>query len=376
MMTRSIRYILGLWQWRMLLAAFVCAFLLVSPAQAATQEFTILAVGIDKNEENATAIAMDYARKRAIYVATRKLGVANPSVAAARIPTADLAQIIRGATILQSRRVEDKTYLEVSVTIVTEALNKALSIQDAPIENHPIFDTSKIRSVLILPALVMPKETYVWGEDNALWAPLSIELVRQGHGTVILPGGDLQDLRLIDGENIGKVTEDDIKPMYERYGVEEIVIAIMTPGSQGSNEPSKVLLRRLSRFHLRDETLEVKQSTIDDSLNTRVERAAQAIAAAAVQIATSTSRPEYEKLDTATKIPVHFNYTLPKELGRMTEVVRSTPGVLLLELPAIGLNNVDGTIYFDGDAAALRKTLMTRDMIIRVKDNDWTISTR
>ena len=378
MIARSIRYISTVWQRQMrpLAALLAILFYTIVPhiAHAETQEFTILAVGIDSNEDKAAAAALSYARQRAIYIATRKLGVTNPSQQAARIPAAAVAQIIRGATVLQSRRIGDKTYLEVSVTIVTEALNKALNITDIPTGNNANFNNATTRSVLLLPALVTPKSTLVWGDDNLLWEPLSVELVRQGHGTVILPGGDLQDLRLVDGDNVAKVRQDELKPMFERYGVKEIIIAILTPGNGG--EPSHVLLRRLSDFHPPEEELEVKSSTIDDNMATRVERAAQSIATASVQIATSTTASEQEKLKTATKIPVRFNYTLPKELGRMTEAVRSAPGVLLLELPAITLNNVDGTIYVDGDQTTLRKTLATRGIIIRGKDDQWVISVR
>ena len=360
----------------MMVAAFAMALMLAAPrAHAATQEFTILAVGVDRNSERAADIALDYARKRALYLAIRKLGVAEPDKAAARISPDQMGQIIRGATVLQSKRKAEKTYQEVKVTINELPLRQALSLKDPETPIGEV-DASSMRNVLVLPALVTPKKTYVWDKENTLRAPLASELLRQAHGMLSLPSGDLADLRLIDGENVAKVKGDELKPMFERYGVSEIIIALYKAGTPGSEEPDKVILRRLNNFDPHDEALEIPVQVVTDTADIRTQHTAQAIASASVQIASATAQSMRQKLDAATKIKVKFIYAIPKEMGTMSDAIRHAPGVLLLEMPAINLNNVTGTIYLNGDKTALRKVLAAKGIICRDLGDQWTVSVR
>jgi hypothetical protein len=231
--------------------------------------------------------------------------------------------------------------------------------------------------VLIIPVTVTAAHTWVWEKENSLRAPLSDELLRQARGTVMLPGGDLQDLRLIDRENATRVTQVDLKPMFERYGAQEIIIAAMSVGPENTTEPTRILLHRVSADKPRDEVIELIPETPEEKIEPRIMNAARAIASAAVQIATSTADDDREKLAKATKIKVKFVYTTPKQLAELSKAIRTAPGVLQLELPTIMLNNVNGTIYLEGsDKAGLKKQLADKGVVIRETGAEWTASAR
>ena len=347
----------------------------VSPAWAGSQEFTIMAVGVSNNSEKADAYALDYARKRAVYLAILKLGVSEAGAKAAKIPEDDWAQIVRGATVVQSKRQGNQTIAEIKVTVEDGPLRKALAYK----ENAGVIgavDAVPLRSVLVLPVVVTPKHTFVWEKENALRGPLSSELLRQAHGAVMLPGGDLQDLRLIDGENVAKVTMAELKPMFDRYGAQEIIIALVKPGTLETQEPDKVILRRLSVYQPNSEVIDIPPEKTTDSAQVRMAHTAQVVAQATVEIASSSVDDAQAKLKKAMKIPLHFVYITPRELAVMTDAIRHAPGVLLLELPAITLNNVTGTIYLDGDKTALRKALAAQGIVSRDQGNQWTLSVR
>jgi hypothetical protein len=370
MMLRNIRYRTGVWQW---LAVLFLGVGMLSPAYAGVQEFSVLAVGIDQNETKAKEYALDYARKRAVYLAIRKLDIKDASARAAAIPPKEMDKLIRGATVLQTKRIDNKTYAQVTVSISDNALRKLLDIEDAASVTDGGVNK---RNVLVLPAIVLPEKSAIWGKENLLRAPLSTELLRQSHGAVILPGGDLQDLRLIDVENMKTVTMAEMKPMFERYGVTEIIIAIATPSAEGSGDASTVVLRRLNALNPKSERFELSPEKNTDSLSTRLEKIAHSIATVSTEIATSTAADDRAKLTAAKKVSVTLHYAIPKELAQIQAAVRSTPGVLSLELPIISLSDASGTIYIEGDADAVRAALGKKDVIVRGTGEPWILSTR
>lgn len=362
------------------LQRFAAALVLIgalsaAPAHAAIQEYTVVATGIDRSSVDAAAKAMAYAKARAVYLAARKLGVDNAASVVSKIPPDALQQIIRGATVTQTIRKGDVTQSEVSVSIVTEALQRALKVPDT----MPTINTgmgSHARGVLLLSVYVTPNRSYMWEPDNILRAPLGDEVQRQSHGGVMLSGADFDDLRLIDYNNAMKVTADELKPMFERYGAREIIIAFMTPGTEGTTEPATILLRRLSPENTRSEVMQIKPTEALEPLESRVLHSAAAIAAAATQIASSTTEEDQNKLAKATKIKIHFEYVTPQRLARMQDAVRKAPHVLLLELPSIALNDVEGVIYLDGDPNELRALLAKQGILILDADGGWKASVR
>lgn len=353
--------------------ALAVFFLLPALAQAMPQEYSILAVGVDTSRSKAEAYAMDYARKRAVFLAASKMGVSDPAKAITQIKPELMPQIIRGATVQKTQRLGEKTYQQISVTIAEDALRAALNIKDSAAKPQ---DNVKHHSVLVIPVTVAPERTWVWEKENILRAPLSEELLRQSRGMVMLPSGDLQDLRLIDRENALKIEGEELLPMFERYGAEEILVAAMQLGPEKTIEPTRIILHRVTTKGVRDEALETVPEGENDTVEARTLAAARAIASAATQIASTTEEDPEDKLAKATKIKLRFVYATPKELAKLTESIRKAPGVLRLELPAIMLNNASGLIYLDGEKTALRKTLAAQGIVIRDLGEEWTASAR
>lgn len=356
------------------IAAFLLSIGASAPAHAIPQEYTIVAMGVDTSRQKASNYAMDYAKKRALFMAAKRLGVVDPEKAIMALKPEVLAQVIRGTTVTKTQRVGEKTYQEIKVTIADEPLKAALGVKG---DAAPAAPAGRNHSVLVVPVLVTPQKTWVWEKENTLRAPLSDELLRQAHGLVMLPSGDLEDLRLIDRENAHHLKLDELKPMFERYGVQEVVVASIAVGAAGSEDPTKILLHRVAANNPRDEVIELKPETAEDTTDMRILAAARAIAAATTQIASSTAEDEQDKLAKAAKLPVKFVYTTPKDLAKLTETIRTAPKVLQLELPTIMLNNVSGVIYLEGDDKdALRKYLAAKAIIIRDMGDHWTASAR
>jgi hypothetical protein len=194
---------------------------------------------------------------------------------------------------------------------------------------------------------------------------------------VLLPGGDLEDLRLIDYQNALTVTPEELKPMFTRYGAEEIVLAVLTLGAPGTTDASSVLLRRLKAHGaIINQTLDVPVSDANETTKTRIEKAAAAIATAVTEIATSTADRDAVARAAAPKIKATFRYSTPQDLARMQAAVRGAPEVLALEMPSISLARVSATLYLKGEREALRQRLTKEGVVVTVKGDDWQFSVR
>ena len=346
-----------------------------APAHAAVQEVRVVAVGIDDISVKAEENAMDYARKRAVYLTARKLGGADAGFRASKLKEDQLSQIIRGTKLLQTRREGNTTYAEVNVTLVEDVLRKILNIPSNVVA--PVATTAKVRGVLVLPVFVGEDRPYLWEQENQLRAPLAEEVLRQSHGAVLVAGGDFEDLRLVDYKNILTVKADELKPMFARYGSREIIVAVLTLSPQGKEAPSSVLFRRLSPTAVaNNEVIEIPPVTTDEKNESRLRHVVVATATALTQIASSTAEVDQEKLAKATKIKVRFTYATSRELGQMQQAVRTSKGVLALEIPNISLKEISGTIYFDGAQNVLQELLKKQNIIIRESADGWIVSLR
>jgi hypothetical protein len=341
------------------------------PVQAATQDVRVLGVGNDSSSVKAEAKALEYAKKRAVFLAARKMGVKDASASVAKFTEQQFKDIVRGTVVTQSRRAGEITYSDVTVTVVDDVLRRALKL---PALSRP--EAEPLRPVLLLSVYVGETRAFMWEKENILRVPLADEVRRQAHGEILLPGGDLEDLRLVDYQNALTVKPDELKPMFARYGAEEIIIAVFKPGAAGTMDPSSAVLRRLKLDSARDEVIEIFPESPEEISSARLMKAAAAIATAVTQIASSTAEREQLARDRAKKIPVRFAYTIPKDLARMQEAVRASPEVLSLEQPSIALSQVEGVIYLNGEEETLKATLKKKGIIVTVLSKGWQLSTR
>ena len=357
------------------LAIFIVTFLLATPASAAIQQIRVLAKGVDPSSVEAEAAAIDYARKRAVYLVARKLPGDNIAAKVAQLKPEQFEKIVRGATVLQLKRENEITYADVTVSVVDTELKRALGIHTGGGEVSDNAISAK-RSVLVLPVFRTADKTYLWEADNPIKESIRSEVLRQSQGLVIIPGGDFEDLRLIDGANAGTVTGAELKPMFERYGAQEIIIVIVALGAEKTSEPTQVTLRRLTQEAATVEVMEVPAVGVDDSKEARVSIAAHTIASALTQIATATSPDEQRSMSQAARQFIEFNFANPRELGKMQEAVRRASGVILLETPAISLQSIRGTVYFTGEKDALRTALTKKGILVGNNDYGWALSLR
>ncbi len=345
----------------------------IQPAHAAIQEINVVGAGVDPSPNKAKSIALDYARKRAVYLLMTKMKIDNADARAAALTPAQLGRIIRGANIKRLKREGDVTYADVSVSIVDTILQQELALSS--IEDRSD-STVAMRGILVLPVLVMGERPYVWEKENILRGWMRDEVLRLAYGAVVVPTGDFEDLRLIDHRNALSVKGSDMKPMFERYGVDEIIIAVVTQEASGSQEPMALLMRRLTLDTVRVEQITLAPAPANESSEDRLKEATNAIALAATQIAASTSHQQQATLNAATQIPIVFRYGNMRELARMQMILRTAKGVMQLANPTIELNKMNGILYLSDDKEVVKKALIKKGLFVNDHNGGWMVSLR
>lgn len=362
---------------RTALAAALLILGTAASAHAAIQQVRVMAVGVDRSANKAEALAMEYAKRRAVYLTARKLPVDNVGAKVQAFKAQDFKDIVRGAEVNQIKRVGERTYADVTVSIVDNALRRALDLPEQSYLDGVSEEQTRMRGVLVLPVYVKSARPYLWEKDNLLRAPLRSESLRQAHGAVLTPAGDLDDLRLVDYNNVLSVTGKELEPMFKRYGAEEIVIAIYTPPASGK-EPveESIILRRLTPSQNQAEKVQIPDVSDGDNAEARLKRASILIANAVTQIASATAIDDQARLAKAKQIPIDFKYANPRELAMMQEALRSQREVLLVKLPTISLSGIDGIAYVEGDVQKLREKLKKAGIFVIDSGNGWTLSLR
>jgi len=350
---------------------FMLACFVSTPVHAALHEIRVIGVGISNLRSDAEEKAVEYAKKRALYMLARKLNVPQATEQLGKLKPDEIKEMIRGYTIVRTQRKDEVTYAEVKVSIVDTPLRRLLGLPDE--DAHA---TLRRRGVLMLGVFMDGDRPLLWEKRNPLTEPLKSLGLKMGKGSVIMPVGDPEDLRVVDYNNILTIEFEEMKAMVERYGAKEVLIAIVTTGLEGTEDPSDILMRRLTHKGVKLERLTVKPLKAIDKEEKRINDAVYAISQVATDLASSISIEERQALESATKMPVTFSFITMREYGEMQEAVRAYPGFRQLDLPSINLHLVQGELYFDGDEKKLREHLKKYAIFVRPTADGWVLSLR
>jgi hypothetical protein len=359
----------GIFRWQAALALF--GWLMYgSSALAAVQQITVVGIGIDKKIDIAEAKAVDYAKKRAVYLLAEKWNLPDAPTRIAKLPQKIFDQSVRGTEIKRRAKNGNTLYVEVVVSIQDIPLRRALGM-----EIQASKEVESRRGILVIPVMIDEDTVRVWGEGNLLIAPLKVAVREMGKEAVIVAAGDREDRSRIDYDNALKVDFKTLEVLAKRYGAEEILMAIVTPGAPGTDTPTNMLMQRLQPGGSRLEELSLKAAATQTD-SERFAEAADAIARYATVISRSVAEAEREAWSKFPKYNVEITFTTIAEFGTIENALRAAPGMKRFELPAISLQHVQGVMYVEGDVSKLRKYLIKQGIKLTEVGDVWKLSLR
>lgn len=361
------------------LAAIILMLCIVGhdDAYAALQEVRVIAQGQGTTREEAKANALLFAKQAAFIRTARKL---DPEKAPAYLNTLDINTItpfIRGVTIVKEQRI-DKLYIaETLVTVIDTPIRRAygmISSDSGTSKTPPVKDT---RALVILPVFYNGVEPVVWDEKTnpsyALWKTNALNLTK---GALIIPAGDITDRSIVDRDNVLRATFETFKPMLERYGADEMVVAVLIDTfAHDKAQTVEMLLRRI-----RSGGQKIERFTLNPKSDTTPRETiyAQAVTEAANRMnkaAQATAYKDKKQRESASKQPFVATFATLKEWADIQQALRSEAQIVSVVSQNIQLLKASGTLYINGDKAALLSHFAKGPIVITQTDakSPWNI---
>lgn len=333
------------------------------------QEVTVTGIGVHADIEKAQAIAMEYAKKRALYEMALKWDVDDLQTKMQRLPAGVIAQSVRGARIVDFKREGDVLYTKTVVAVLDTPLKRALKVPLATNNTAP-----RGLGVLIIPIFKDGEQLLVWDRSNPLRAPIRRAALTNGNQSVVVPLGDAKDLAEIDYDNILNARYPQFEGLLKRYGAKEVMVVLLTP-PEAEDAPTRVLVNRIFKDGMKPELLEIKAKK-GSNMAARYHDVAVTVVGLAAQRAAATSGEEREKRAKASSQPVIFRFTTMAEYGQVDKVLRAGPDVTGIEVKNIALQEVDAVLYHTGTPEKLREYLEKQSVKLREEGGSWVLSLR
>lgn len=333
------------------------------------QEVTVTGVGVHGDIEKAQVLALEYAKRRALYEMALKWNVDDLETKMKRLPAGVIAQSVRGARIVDFKREGEVLYTKTVVSVLDTPLKRVLKV---PLSDAPTIPRGL--GVLVIPVFKDGEQMLVWDKSNPLRAPIRRAALTGGNQSVVVPLGDAKDLAEIDYDNILNARYPQFEGLLKRYGAKEVMVVLLTP-PDADNAPTRVLVNRISKDGMKPELLEIKAKE-GSNMAARYNDVALTVVRLAAQRASATSGEEREKRAKATAQPVIFRFTTMAEYGTVDKVLRAAPDVSGLEVKNIALQEVVGVLYHTGTPEKLRAYLEKHSVKLREEGDSWVLSLR
>ena len=356
------------WQW---LPAILCIlFMLASPsARASMQEVTVTGIGVHDDIEKAQPMAMEYAKRRALYEMAQKWNVEDLETKMKRLSDSVIAQSVRGARVVDFKREGNVLYTKTIVSVLDTPLKRALKVPLTEENTAP-----RGLGVLVLPVFKEGEQILVWDKSNPLRAPMRRAALTGGNQSVVVPLGDAKDLAEIDYDNILTARYEQFAGLLKRYGAKEVMVVLLTP-PEADNAPTRVLVNRIYKGGMKPELLEIKAKD-GSNMAARYHDVATTVVRLAAQRAAATADVEREKRAVTAKQPVIFRFTTMAEYGQVDKLLRESPGFEGLDVTNIALQEVHAVLYHAGALEKMRAYLDKHGVKQREEEGSWVLSLR
>lgn len=352
--------------WQLLLALF-----LPLSAQAAVQKVQVLAVVSHKKIDIAQQMALDYAKKRALFQLASKWNVEDLSAKLSKLPEKTLNRSVRGAEIIRTARQEDILYAEVAVMVQDTVLKRALGV---PLNDAALPNT--VRGILVIPVRMDGEIPRIWGKENTLIPLLQREALTYGGGAVVLASGNRDDMAELGADNLLSADFAELKAMAARYGGDEILIAVVTPGLPETKNPTEILLKRLMAHDTRAEALSLEPKNATTPEAERLSDAAETIARYAAGLTQAVAELERRNWAKLPQQHVTLQFTTLREYGVMDTVLRESKAVAHMDIPVQQLQRVEAVLSLAAPAQQLREELIRAGVRVDAQGDRWILRMR
>lgn len=349
----------------------LCAVVAVAGPAAARDAsvFLVRDVAVDASAENATE-ARDIALADGHSAAFRRL-IARivPIDAVETVPQPDAADI---APLVQSFEVDDEKtsrvrYLaRLTFQFDRAAVRRLLNLRGVK------FAVTKARPRLVLPVLRMAGVHLLWDRPNPwreAWSGLSGV---DGLVPLVIPAGDLQDLRDISARQAISGDPGRLRAIAKRYGAGSVAVMVATRGRAGDS-PSAIRVSTATYGSDGDERAVVESYSVDSSEPPGQQFRSVAVRAAR-QIQEAWKSGNLLSFERSAEIDVVVPVSGLDAWISVSRALSDTPSTDEVQVLSVNRDAIRVRLRYFGDTEGFRAALRRNDLHLRREGEGWSLT--
>ncbi len=337
------------------------------PSHAVVEEIEVIADVIGTDPRDAQEKAIDYAQKRAFFLVLSKRDPQNAERIARSMTTEQILQHIRGYEILQDK-FEDNRYLGQFKVSVSDDL-----VQRMLVPEESLMPTEKL-PLLVMPVLNDGEKIMLWDEGNvwrSLWNTVALE---KGENLLVMPYGDPTDIDIVDHATVLSYDYQRMLPLMQRYGTDEMVVALATYKQEREPVGLSVTLRRLGVGVDKIKELYYEAEEPEVTPEVLLVDAAHNIAGQLKEIARARETRRQQQLLQAKAVRLQAQFRRVSEWAEMQNRLANLPRVLRLDVENISIRSADAVLHFEGEETHLMQMMAANGMRVLPQHGYWAVS--
>ena len=337
-------------------------------AAGETDVFTIDDVAVDATAQTAAAARETALARGQAEAFNRLLARLTVRSDAARLPrpsVAEIGDLVRGIELDGEKTSAVRYIASLRVRFRADGVRNLLRRSGIP------FAETRSKPMLILPLLDGESGAILWEQDTewrAAWAAAP-----RGEGLVplVVPVGDLDDLRAITAERALAGDTRRLSAIAARYGAGDVVVAVATPQYAGESVATvQVSINRFSALGQDETVLESYGAEPGKSAWTK------AVAGVAAHLEDTWKRASLIRYDSQRSLTATVALA---GIDELVELRRRLANVAILrnaELVYLARNEAQFRLDYFGDERQLASAFAQNDLLLEQAANGWRFSPR
>ncbi len=254
----------------MAISAYFC--MLPCFAYAATVEVSVSEVGPTAMEAKQKAVTAAEKKAFSDYVTSKAPQQAAKILAA--YDAEQISQFIVGYQVLEESMTDRSYRAKLSMDINDKAVGALFDTATGAGQDAAV--TGGGESLLVLPVLRNSSGIFLWETDNQWRQLLNSAALQLGQGKLVMPYGDPTDKLMMDSGSVTNANFAMLSSLAKRYGVGEVLVAVLEPDFEQPAKSLKVDLRFFDGSGAKGQIISV-DANANESLPQMMQRTADKI---------------------------------------------------------------------------------------------------
>lgn len=315
--------------------------------------------------------AIDYAQKRAFFLALYELNPEKAESIAKSLTEETLLRYIRGYEIVQDRTMENRYQAQFKVSL-SETQIRQLATDD------PLSFLGEVaprpNAMLVIPVLDNGTDLLLWDGSNvwrSIWNSVALE---RGEGLLVTPFGDPTDVSWVSNKDVLSSTHESLAPWLGRYGTDMAAQVLVTYALERKPIAVDVAVKYIDAQEELTRNYTFEAANPEDTPELLLIQAASRIAEEIKAEAYKRSKQKQMQSEEVKRQPVRFYFQRLPEWVNVRGQIEKLPNLLKVHVKQIGVNHADIELQHTMQPSMLKRSMEVRGFIVNDGAEPWRVS--